>query len=102
LTNEYNYMIDDAKDYFVNDNTVDSAIIDTVERYLYLIGKYSNLNSAKFIDDSNGVLLQATNQSFIDEISQESDNKYLLISFLTTAAAVLFFLSKKYVKKINH
>jgi len=101
LTNEYNYMFDGSKDYFVAEPTADTAIIDSIARYLYLIQKYSTLNSSKFIDDSHGVLLQTNYPSVTDDISPNYDIRNILIAFITFISVGLFFLSKKFIKKFN-
>jgi len=94
-------MINDAKDYFTAESTTYSSIIDAIGRYMYLIQKYSTLNSSKFIDDSNGVLLLPSNQVIANDIETYLDMRNLLIALITFVFVGLFFLTKKYIAKFN-
>jgi len=100
LSNEYGYMIDDAKDYFVAETTTDEAVVGAIERYTYLVNKYANLAIDKFVKDSNGVSLLAAPTIVIDE---SLDNLYwFLFALITFLSSYIVYISlKKRVKRIG-
>jgi hypothetical protein len=98
LANEYDYMIDDAKDYFFDDLTSDESIVDAKARYDYLITKYSSLYSSRFIDDSSGVLYNSPliNQPLMTG-TNDDNSIALIIMILSISMLGIFALNKKRV-----
>lgn len=94
LSEEYGYMADDTKDYFVNEETTDEAISLALERYSYLINKYSSLSSAPFIEDSLGNDY-GTNPLITKTTVNTKNNDYsfifiTLISILSLSAFIFY------------
>ncbi len=86
LSDEYGYMDDNTKDYFVNEDTTDEEIDLALERYLYLIDKYANLSSNQFIEDSLGQpynVSEAVTEPMQSKIKEYSFIAVTLISVLS-------------------
>jgi hypothetical protein len=91
LSDEYGYMDNDTKDYFVNEDTTDEEIGLALERYLYLIDKYANLSSNQFIEDSLGQpynVSEAVTEPMQSKIKEYSFIAVTLISVLSLGVFV--------------
>ncbi len=100
LSDEFGYMIGDAKDYFVDDLTIDESIVSARERYMYLINKYANLETDSFMEDSLGNPYSNRNSDInISKSSNESSNLIAIILMFGIAGVGLYIFGKTRIKQ---
>lgn len=90
LKTEYNYMVNDAKDAFVNNNT-DASIIEARTLYMLIYFKYHNsFNNDNFVVDSSSNTITNVTRPIIVESFNSDALLIMLISALTLTISISF------------
>lgn len=96
LAAEYGFMDDEAKDYF--DTSSDAVIVQTRERYSFLINKYPTLAANNFMVDSKNqpiVQLSLQLQADVKDEKTLNGNVIVLLSFSVLFSVSIFIVLRK-------